>query len=245
MASSEWSCILFDFDGTIVDSAPGIIEAMSGMLAQLGLPEREYADLRGQIGPPLPEIVRQLTGFEGPALTEAIAVYRSYRSGGIYKAELFEGMAELLEQLHEEGMPLAVATSRPEADAQAALRHFRLSDRFAAECGSVEEIGRNTKALVVAEALRQLAEAGHDVSRPLLVGDRIHDAEGAAENSIDCLIVGWGYGSEAEAAGTLGYVHDIDALRARLLGRAAADEPAMADGLAGADGRAVTPDPVG
>jgi phosphoglycolate phosphatase len=65
---------------------------------------------------------------------------------------------------------------------------------------------RNTKADVVEEALRRLRERGADVSRPVLVGDRLHDVEGAAVHGVPTIFVEWGYGSPAEQAGAVAVV---------------------------------------
>ena len=86
--------------------------------------------------------------------------------------------------------------------------------------GASDDETRSRKADVVAEALRRLAADGADLSRPVMVGDRIHDIEGAAENRVPTIFVTWGYGSPAESAGAVAVV-DHPAQLLPLLGLAA------------------------
>jgi len=223
MSLPRFSPVLFDFDGTIVDTAPGIVTALAATLDHFGLPAEEPSTLRNRIGPPLPEIVASLTGFVDEQLTEAIAFYRAQRGGGlagIQNSEIFPGMLELILELKAAGVPLGIATSRPQHSAENALNYFELTSHFTAVVGSDEDAGRKTKGDVVAEALRQLRAAGAEVdpARTLLLGDRIHDAEGGAEHGINVLLVDWGYGTEAEAAGTLGYARGPEDVRKVLFG---------------------------
>ena len=83
------------------------------------------------------------------------------------------------------------------------LDHYGLTGYFDFVMGASDDEVRSAKADVVAEALRRLDAAGHDVSRPVLVGDRLHDVEGARVHGVPVVFAEWGYGSPDEAEGTV------------------------------------------
>jgi phosphoglycolate phosphatase len=127
-------------------------------------------------------------------------------------------MAGLIARLHGLGVPLAISSSKPESQVVPILEHFGLARYFTVICGASEDETRSAKADVVAEALRRLAESGVDTSHTVLVGDRIHDVEGAAAHGIPAILVEWGYGSPAEAAEAMAVVHSTDQLASLLIG---------------------------
>ncbi|MGG7464844.1 HAD hydrolase-like protein [Plantibacter sp. YIM 135347] len=215
-----WSCILFDLDGTIVDSAPGIISRMKTTLANVGAIVPSDADLLKWVGPPILESFRDFAGMNPEQSLVALAEYRSQvaTEGAEAGTAVFPGVAGVLSRIAEAGIPLALATSKPESQANVILDHFGLSQYFTVICGASEDETRSRKADVVAEAVRRLTEQGVDLSRPVLVGDRHHDVLGAAEHGIPTILVEWGYGSPAEAEGALAVVHSTDALSSLLLG---------------------------
>ena len=124
----------------------------------------------------------------------AIAAYRAdYTTRGWAMNSLFDGIPALLADLEAAGVRLAVATSKAEPTAQRILAHFGLDEHFEVIAGASVDGSRATKADVVAHALAQLEPLP---DRVLMVGDRSHDVEGAAEHGIDTVVVGWGYGRE-------------------------------------------------
>ena len=113
------------------------------------------------------------------------------------------------------GIPMSLATSKPELPATNMLNTYGLRQYFDVITGASEDESRSAKADVVAEALRRLAAIGADVSRPVMVGDRIHDVEGAAAHNVPTIYVEWGYGSPAEQAGHDRYRRDARGTAAR------------------------------
>ena len=126
--------------------------------------------------------------------------------------------AGLLERLHAAGIPLALATSKPEIQATRILEHFGLAKYFDVITGATEDESRSAKADVVEEALRRLGERGVDLGHTVMVGDRQYDVEGAGAHGLPTILVEWGYGSPAEAAGAIAVVHSADQLSSLLLG---------------------------
>ncbi len=214
-----WSAILFDLDGTITDSAPAITSSLARTFALLGHPVPSAPELLAYVGPPMIAAFQEYAGMTLAEATAARAVYRSeYQGAAALDTAVFPGIAGLLERIHAAGIPIALATSKPELSAIEILTHFGLAEYFTVIVGASEDEVRSAKADIVAEALTRLGAAGANISAPVLVGDRVYDAEGAAANGIPAILVEWGYGSPAEAAEATAVVHSTDQLGKLLLG---------------------------
>jgi phosphoglycolate phosphatase len=214
-----WSAILFDLDGTITDSAPAIMNSLARTFALLGRPVPSDAELLAYVGPPLLAGFRDFAKMTHEESLEALAVYRAdYQGEASLDTAVYPGIAGLLERIHQAGIPLALATSKPETNAIRILEFFELAQYFTVMVGASEDETRSEKTDIVAEALRRLDELGVDVSSPVMVGDRFYDAEGAVANGIPAILVEWGYGSPAEAASATAVVHSSDQLGRLLLG---------------------------
>ena len=205
--------VLFDLDGTLTDSAQGIVSSFKHALGAIGAVVPD-GDLAGRIvGPPMHHTLREM-GL-GDDVDAAIAAYRAdYSTSGWALNEVFDGIASLLADLRAAGVRLAVATSKAEPTARRILAHFGLDGHFEVIAGASVDGSRATKSDVVAHALAQL----HPLpERVLMVGDRSHDVEGAAEHGIDTVVVGWGYGradfDDPDAASALAHVATVDDLR--------------------------------
>ncbi len=214
-----WSCFLFDLDGTIIDSAPGIIMSLAWTLDRLGRPVPSPAELLAYVGPPILDSFRDLAGMNAEQSRHALDIYRPhYLQTGIFNSSVYPGVPELLERIHKTGVPISLATSKPELPALTALQFYGLAHYFTVITGASEDEVRSNKADVVAEALLRLDAHGADTSNPVMVGDRIHDIQGAAANGVPTVFVEWGYGSTAEAAAALGIAGSAERLATLLLG---------------------------
>jgi HAD superfamily hydrolase (TIGR01549 family) len=178
-------------DGTLTDSARGIVSSFRYALAEVGEPIPDEPDLAGMVvGPPMHQTLRGL-GL-GEKTDAAIAAYRAdYTTRGWELNEVFDEIPELLADLRAAGVRLAVATSKTEPTAKKILEHFGLDDHFEVIAGASLDGVRASKADVVAHALSQLDPVPEHV---LMVGDRSHDVHGASRHGIDTVVVGWGYG---------------------------------------------------
>ncbi len=184
--------VIFDLDGTLTDSAHGIVSSFRHALNQVGaaVPEGDLASWI--VGPPMHQTLSAM-GL-GEHAEAAIAAYRAdYTTRGWAMNTLFDGIGALLADLRAAGVRLAVATSKAEPTARRILAHFGLDEHFEVVAGASVDGTRATKADVLAHALGQLQPLPE---RVLMVGDRIHDVEGAAAHGIDAVIVGWGYGRD-------------------------------------------------
>ena len=212
-----WSAVLFDLDGTIVDSASDITASLAHMFGAMGLPVPSDDVLRSYVGPPLLDSLRMTAGFAEADAWRALNVYRDHYVDHVLNSPVFPGVAGVLERLHAAGVPIALATSKPESMARAVLDHAGLSQYFTVIAGATEDEERSTKADVVAEALRRLRARGIDTTDSVMVGDRGYDTLGAAANGVPTILVEWGYGSPAEAGDAMAVVHSTDQLRNLLL----------------------------
>lgn len=200
--AERYPVVLFDLDGTIADSRPGIESSMRAMLDHFDLPQPDQAELTTWIGPPIPETFRDRIGLRGGQLTEAIGFYTElYDTEGWRDADLYDGLAELIADLAASGRTLGVATSKREVVARVMLDNFGLSRFFDFEGGAAEDDSRGTKALVIEHTLTHLGrppQRDMPVSGAVLIGDRIHDIDGANAFGIPTLLAGWGYGDSLE-----------------------------------------------
>jgi phosphoglycolate phosphatase len=185
--------VLFDMDGTLVDSRPGIVTAMNATLRALGEPERDPEDLRARIGPPLQETIGTLLGRPPGEVEDIAEAYRArYRKTMREETFVYPGIPELLADLAAAGHPMAVATSKAQPLAEELLDHLGLGPWFAAVCGPVPPSVED-KAATVARALDALG-----TREAVLVGDRHHDVTGAREHGVATIGAAWGYGGEDE-----------------------------------------------
>ena len=185
--------VLFDMDGTLVDSQPGIVAAMNATMRALGEPERDETDLRARIGPPLPETFSDLLGRPADELDDIVAGYRERYRGTMREGTfVYPGIPELLGELAAAGHPLAVATSKAQPLAVELLDHLGLGPRFAAVRGPVPP-SHEDKAGTIARALEALG-----TQTAVLVGDRHHDVTGARAHGLSTIGAAWGYGGEDE-----------------------------------------------
>ena len=213
-----WSAVLFDLDGTLIHSAPLILEGLAHVHESFGLAVPSEAELMDWIGPPVYESLRERAMLSEAEALRARAMYRDYTAGSELHVAMFPGVLGLLQQLGDAGIPIALATSKPEHTARGILEHRGVAERFAAIVGASDEAGRASKADVVGEALLRLAAAGIDIEAPVMVGDRGYDTAGAAEHGVPTILVEWGYGNPSEANDALAVVASADQLRSLLLG---------------------------
>ena len=189
--------IFFDLDGTLTDSAPGIIHSVQYALKKYGI-EAEENDLRSFIGPPLVHSFQERFGFDHDKALEAVAYYREYfTAGGMFENSVYPGVEEMLQKLKKEGLMLAVATSKPELFSKQILEHFALTRYFDFIGGAAMDETRTTKVEVLSYALQELQV---DPAKAVMIGDRENDMEAASLLGTESIGVLYGYGSKEELA---------------------------------------------
>jgi phosphoglycolate phosphatase len=186
--------VLFDLDGTISDSAPGILAALRQAFTEHGLAPLDERTERTLLGPPFYESLPPIVGDD--QLWPVIESYRANYATTMYDSAPYAGMPELLTALHDAGHRLAVATSKPEPYAVPIVEHLGVAGLFETIGGDEPDGSLRTKALVIDKVLRRLGNP--EPRAVLMVGDRSHDVIGARAHGIDCVGVGWGYAAPGE-----------------------------------------------
>jgi phosphoglycolate phosphatase len=197
--------ILFDLDGTLIDSAESILTGMATVLAEAGITPRLPLE-RSLIGPPLRSTLARLTGEQDPERIAALAgrFTQWYDATGFRGSGVYPGIDALLPALRQRGHTLHIVTNKRLAPTLLILdwlgwrQHFALIDTQ----DRLPEQPLEGKDAVIA---RLLSEAGITAQQAVYVGDRLDDHVAAARNSLPCVIVAWGYGAgDALPAGTVG-----------------------------------------
>ncbi|GBQ90137.1 phosphoglycolate phosphatase [Acetobacter nitrogenifigens DSM 23921 = NBRC 105050] len=209
------TAVLFDLDGTIVDSRTGIIDSLHGTLRDLGHEPDPSHDLTWVVGPPLRDLIGEILNHYGDdRCDEAMAFYRArYEAEGMFRTPVFSGMREAIDVIGSHGRRLFIATSKPIHLARAILEQHGLLSRFEHVYGARPDDSGAEKPELIAAALH---EQGLDKRRVVMIGDRRFDISGAHANGVRGLGVSWGYGgqTELEDAGAEGIVDHPDDLPA-------------------------------
>jgi phosphoglycolate phosphatase len=189
--------LIFDLDGTLTDSKPGIVSCLRKVL------DARHLDHEGSldrfVGPPVEEWTAEL--LPGASEEARAALARDYRAcydrEGWKNNSVFAGVRGMLTQLHLQGFPLYVCTSKQQRFAVRILHFFALTDLFTAVYGDKAEYASHSKVDLLAILLR---ESSLQRDSTWMIGDRIFDIQAAHANGIPCLAAGWGYGPAEECA---------------------------------------------
>ncbi len=192
----KYEYIFFDLDGTIINSAPGIVASVRHALKKSGVEINDLATLHQFIGPPLADSFQKYCGFTPKQAAKAIEYYREYYTDrGMLECTLYPGIDALLREIYPVGGKILLATSKPEVYARRILEHFQLDRYFFFVAGSSLDESRANKDAVLMYAMEQ---CGIHSSAAVMVGDREYDVFGAKKAGMPCIGVLYGYGSEAE-----------------------------------------------
>lgn len=211
--------VLFDFDGTLMDTSRGILYCAKRTIEDMGFALPDDTALRKFIGPPLKLSFVGVCGMSDEQATKAVQHYRErYAEEGMLEADIYPGMEKLLQDLDAAGVTCAVASVKMETIVRKTLAHFKLTDYFDAICGAPQDINIKGKEAIVREAVSRTNSAPADC---LLVGDSDYDAKGAQGAGVDFCAVLWGFGfdkMEDAAQFTCRYIaQDVPALERFLL----------------------------
>lgn len=189
--------VLFDLDGTLIDSFEGIAKSAQYALRRFGINEENLENLRPFVGPPLVESFQKWYGLSKEQAIEATDIYRErYRPIGILECSLYPGVEECIRTLKAEGYQIGMASSKPEEFCRRILEHFGLLDLFDDVVGATFDRRIDTKEEVLNEVLRRWSDIPKD--QMCLIGDTMFDLVGAKKIGIDCIAVSYGFGDAEE-----------------------------------------------
>ena len=189
----NYDAVVFDMDGTLTDSEPGIIKCLHYAFDKLGLPVPEHQVLRKFLGPPLVESFISFCGMNEEEAVRATGIYRErYGTKGWKENAVYPGIRSLLRALHHAGRYLSVATGKPHEASDRILRAFDLHEHFNALAGPMPHEHFADKKDLIIRSLNGFTGRG------VMIGDRASDIIAARELGMDSIGVLWGYGSREE-----------------------------------------------
>lgn len=191
--------ILFDLDGTIINSEEGITKCVQYALHARGIEEPDLKKLLCFIGPPLEQSFQEHYGMTTEEAWESIVRYRErFDAEGIFECSLYEGVREVIISLKEKGYVLALASSKPEKACRRILEHFELTPYFDEIVGATLDGSIGTKEEVLEELGRRMEHMHISKDEMCLIGDTKYDAKGARIFGIRCIGVSYGFGARAD-----------------------------------------------
>ncbi len=202
---SKYDIALFDLDGTISASAQGIKYCLMKTLDTLGIEHPDLSDYSKYIGPPLLYTFQNLCGLTPDKAQQAVEIYvKLYDEEGLRQNKLFDGIDTVLKTLKENGVRLAVCSSKHEAIATQVVELLGVYDYFDKVCGSTIDGTRKEKEELIPYALSKLSAKGDE--RVVMIGDTKFDCKGAVHCGVDFIGVTYGYGTLSDmknAGGTV------------------------------------------
>ena len=188
--------LLFDLDGTLTESGPGITNGVRYALQRAGISCEDPAVLTQFIGPPLYLSFMKHFALDEDKARALVPVYKEYyNQTGIYENEPYPGIPDMLRELKARGFCLAVASAKPQDMVGIVIRHFHLEEYFDVLCGAADTGAPDTKKKSI---LAAMSFFGADKKEVLMIGDRKDDMDGAKECGIRGIAVSWGYAPEGE-----------------------------------------------
>ncbi|MGI6153542.1 MAG: HAD hydrolase-like protein [Christensenellaceae bacterium] len=188
----NYKAVLFDFDGTLVNSEKGILNAAQKTLVELGIEDTGQITRKAFIGAPIRVSLQSTLLLEDSQVEEAASIYRRhYSNGGIYEAHVYDGVFDLLQKLNDAGVVCAVASVKNEQVVRETVTYFGLGKYLAEICGSDGSASVTGKTHIINRAVKKLGLKKADC---LMVGDSDYDAIGAQEAGLDFCVALWGFG---------------------------------------------------
>lgn len=189
--------LMFDFDGTIVDTSEGIVKSMQYAFAKCGHREVEENLVRDIIGPPLAEMIKVLLKSENEAeIEECVKAFRErYGSKGVFEMEPYSGIIDVIKNLAGQGFKLYIVTSKPTEYVNLILKDYDLEELFI----DVTGVNLTGKSLSKSERLSWLINK-HNLSADdsVMIGDRPEDLIAANNNGLRSIAVTYGFGKKEE-----------------------------------------------
>lgn len=192
MAEKKYDLYIFDLDGTLIDSSPGILNTVRYTLKLFNKTIPDIDTITSFIGPPLKQSFALHPEVSEKEAEEMVVAFRQeYKKGEILNANLYDGIVPLCQRLQDDRIKIAIATNKPEQFAKKLVKHFHLDGYIPVVCGADME-GKLKKADLIKKAMELSGIA--DAEKVVMVGDTSGDAKAAEESGVDFIGVSYGFG---------------------------------------------------
>ncbi len=197
MKNKKYDAVIFDLDGTLLNTLEDLMDSVNYALSVLGMKERSYEEIRHFVGNGVQRLMELSVpeGMDNPEFDKTFALFKEYYRGHCNdKTGLYPGIPELLDLLKKEGFQMAIVSNKYYEGVQA-LKEQYFKDYLSVAIGEREGIRRKPAPDTV---LAALGELGIDKERAVYVGDSEVDIATAANTGMDCIAVGWGFRTREE-----------------------------------------------
>ncbi len=194
---NRYSAVIFDFDGTLADTAEGVFSSIRYACNLMNKDNPDDEILRNFIGPPLLFSFKEYLGFSDEESERAVGLYREfYSKEGLFKLRFYDGILDFAKTLRENGVKTGIASAKPDVFIQRILNHFDISGHFDYAKGISLEDYCTDKSYLFSKVTKNLNI--DDMNSVLIIGDKCFDIDGAKAVGADSVGVTFGYGTLEE-----------------------------------------------
>lgn len=189
----RYDYILFDFDGTLLDSQEGIIESLKHTIEFNNIEVAKDIQLSKFIGLPIKDSFVEYCSMSDKEAEDSVNVFRDYYSKiGIFKSNLYKGVEDLLNNISKDKQ-IFVVTSKPQVFTELLIKHFNINRYFKSIIGStLDNTLKNKDELIKCLLMNNNIK---EKSKVIMIGDQPQDIIGAKACNIDSIAVTYGYGN--------------------------------------------------
>lgn len=197
----KYKLVIFDLDGTLMDTSSGILMAVKDTIKEHDMPLLSEAQIKSFIGPPIQWSFEDQYGIGKEAAQRMADTFRAlYSTKHLLSAVPYPGIYDLLQALNDRGLKSAIATYKREDYALRLLKHFHFDDYTDIMYGGDDD-GTLKKRDIIQKCINTARVK--KLSEVVMVGDTLHDANGAKELGVDFIGVSYGFGFHGDDAGNI------------------------------------------
>lgn len=187
----RYKAVIFDVDGTLLDTTEGVLAAVQYTIKEAGLPEIDREALLTFIGPPIQDSFVRVYHVSKERSQELAVIFRNrYKDHDLLKAEPYDGIYDVMSQLNKQGIAIAVATYKRQDYAETILKHFHF-DQYSDILYGADHENKLKKKDIIMLCMHDMGI--DDPTEVVMVGDSSHDALGAKELGMDFIGVTYGF----------------------------------------------------